>query len=167
MLDVQDARGTAFADYYKYTDTGVVELGRKIRESMAQGRYAVVEGCTDAHFIELSRNSLQASLLVGASTPLEAHGNVKTSLVIFILIIFIDLLRRETNFENPHVPLDLGTFIDNVADPHIIQAILSCSAGAGRHPILVGCVSGSLPVCSNQTYILSGMLTRATPPLKR
>ena len=54
------------------------------------------------------------------------------------------MLKRETSFEDPYENLDLSAFIGNLRNPRSIQAILSCSAGAGQHPVLVGYVYFSI-----------------------
>ncbi len=48
----------------------------KSGRTMAQGRFAVVEGCPDARAIDLDLDSLKGSLFIGPNVPLQAHGKI-------------------------------------------------------------------------------------------
>lgn len=75
--DVQDARGSLYADYYNYADfSSVIELGHQIKQSMALGKFAVVEGCPDVNLINLSTIGLEESLHIQASETFQVHGKM-------------------------------------------------------------------------------------------
>lgn len=75
--------------YYQYSASNLIQLGAKIRETMAQGKFAVVEGCTDWREIDLDLVSLQGSLLVAPNTPLQAHGDVPIPTTFDLILIFV------------------------------------------------------------------------------
>lgn len=68
-------------DYYNYADfASAIDLGRFIKQSMALGRFAVVEGCPDVQHIELSATALEESLHLRGSETFQVHGTLCSGL---------------------------------------------------------------------------------------
>ncbi|KJA16325.1 hypothetical protein HYPSUDRAFT_207118 [Hypholoma sublateritium FD-334 SS-4] len=121
--NVRDARGSGHVDYYVYDDyTSAVDLGVKIKESIASGRFAVVEGCPDMHKIELTLSDMMESLHIQPSEIFQVH----------------DSLLRESKHQTPQISMPLSKFVENLKDPNTIQAILDSPYGTGQHPRLIG-----------------------------
>ena len=139
VMDVRDARGSVYVDYYPYSED-VAHLALKIRESLSKGRYAVVEGCPEVHKVQLTLDDLHKYFLLDKNAGFEAHGESRRPILVSCgtYLGLQDMLRREGHFTTPQVQVTLGEFVDNLQDPHLIQAILDSPYGASRYPLLVG-----------------------------
>lgn len=138
VMDVKDARGSLYVDYYPYSED-IAELALKVRGSMGKGRYAVVEGCPEVYRVELSLADMHKHFLLGGDAKFQAHGEFYDLFSSNLRLMLVqDMLRREDHFTTPQIQVTLGEFIDNLRDPHLIQAILDSPHGASRHPLLVG-----------------------------
>lgn len=165
---MHDARGSPYVDYYDATQfASPVDLGSKIQESMAQGKFAVVERYPTVPRIELSLESLFLNLGLVENERFEAHGALSVLRAADPTLTDTDAMKREVLFSDPYSRVTLKEFIDNMKDPALIQAILdSTAAGAHHYPILIRYASSLFS--SALVHSLLGTLIRVmSPPTRR